>query len=142
VLPWTELNAHFDRLAFMSAKRILLIDDEKRLARVIQACLTKLGGWTVIVAASGSEGLVKAQTEQPDAILLDVMMPDIDGLTLLRQLKENSLTETIPVILLTAKLPTIDPNQAEPLPIAGMIAKPFEPLNLPEQIAEILNWQL
>ncbi|MGG6270456.1 response regulator [Leptolyngbya sp. AN03gr2] len=125
----------------MSAKRILLIDDEKRLARVIQACLSKLGGWTVTVAASGAEGLVKA-TEQPDAILLDIMMPDMDGLTLLRQLKENTLTQGIPVILLTAKLPAIDADQAESLAIAGMIAKPFEPLHLAEQIAEILDWQL
>lgn len=125
----------------MSAKRILLIDDERRLARVIQACLSKLGGWTVTVATSGTEGLLKA-AEQPDAILLDVMMPDMDGLTLLRQLKENPQTQQIPVILLTAKLPTIEPDQTEPLAIAGMIAKPFEPLNLAAQIAEILNWQL
>jgi CheY-like chemotaxis protein len=125
----------------MPAKRILLIDDEKRLARVIQACLSKLGGWAVTVATSGAEGLVKA-AEQPDAILLDVMMPDMDGLTLLRQLKENAITQRIPVILLTAKLPEIQPEQAEFLSIAGMIPKPFEPLHLAEQIAEILGWQL
>lgn len=125
----------------MLPKRILLIDDERRLARVIQACLSKLGGWTVTVAASGAEGLVKAGVEQPDAILLDVMMPDIDGLTLLGQLKEDPRTKTIPVILLTAKLPAIDADRVEPLPIAGMIAKPFEPVNLAAQIAEILEWQ-
>jgi CheY-like chemotaxis protein len=135
----------------MSAKRILLIDDERRLARVIQACLSKLGGWTVSVATSGAEGFTKAEAEQPDAILLDVMMPDMDGLTLLRQLKDHPLTQAIPVILLTAKPPTVtsqgelldtDKNQIDPLSISGIIAKPFEPLNLAEQIAEILNWQL
>jgi CheY-like chemotaxis protein len=126
----------------MPAKCILLIDDERRLARVIQACLSKLGGWTVMVARSGAEGLVKAEAEQPDAILLDVMMPEMDGLTLLRELKANSRTHTIPVILLTAQLPPIEPHQAEPLPIAGMIAKPFEPLTLVDQIAAILGWDL
>lgn len=126
----------------MSAKRILLIDDEKRLARVIQACLSKLGGWTVTVAASGTEGLRQAAAEQPDAILLDIMMPDIDGLTLLDQLKQDRRTQAIPVILLTARPPADHSTQAAPLPIAGMIAKPFEPLNLASQIAEILNWSL
>jgi CheY-like chemotaxis protein len=126
----------------MPAQQILLIDDEKRLARVIQACLSKLGGWTVTVATSGAEGLAKAAAELPDAILLDVMMPDMDGLMLLRQLKENPVTQAIPVILLTAKLPVIDPNQIDPQLIAGMIAKPFEPLNLATQVADILGWQL
>jgi CheY-like chemotaxis protein len=126
----------------MPAQQILLIDDEKRLARVIQACLSKLGGWTVTVATSGAEGLAKATAEPPDAILLDVMMPDMDGLMLLRQLKENPVTQDIPVILLTAKLPVIDPNQIDSQLIAGMIAKPFEPLNLATEVAEILGWQL
>ncbi|MCU0570758.1 MAG: response regulator [Oculatellaceae cyanobacterium Prado106] len=126
----------------MSAKHVLLIDDEKRLARVIQACLSKLGGWTVTVATSGVEGWVKASTEQPDAILLDVMMPDLDGLTLLHQLKESALTQTIPVILLTARPPAIAPDSTEPLPIAGIIPKPFDPLSLSNQIAEILGWTI
>lgn len=127
-------------LEFMLAKRILLIDDERRLARVIQACLSKLGGWTVIVATSGADGLTKAETEQPDAILLDIMMPDMDGIMLLRHLKKHPVTAAIPVILLTAKLPAIAADPNNPLPISGMIAKPFEPLNLAEQIAEILAW--
>lgn len=127
-------------LGFMLAKRILLIDDERRLARVIQACLSKLGGWTVIVATSGADGLTKAETEQPDAILLDIMMPDMDGIMLLQHLKKHPVTAAIPVILLTAKLPAIAADPNNPLPISGMIAKPFEPLNLAEQIAEILAW--
>lgn len=124
----------------MSAKRILLIDDEKRLSRVIQACLRKLGGWTVLTALSGSEGLVKAETEQPDAILLDVMMPDIDGLTLFQKLQENPATQAIPVILLTAKVQIVDYEKFSQLGIVGVIAKPFEPLKLADQIADALGW--
>ncbi len=125
----------------MSAKSILLIDDEKHLSTVIQACLEKLGGWIVLKASSGSEGLRKANTEQPDAILLDIMMPDIDGVTLLQKLQESPTTQSIPVILLTAKVQQNNYKQYSQLPIIGVIAKPFDPLTLAEQVAKALKWQ-
>ncbi len=125
----------------MLAKSILLIDDEKHLSTVIQACLEKLGGWIVLKASSGSEGLRKAKTEQPDAILLDVMMPDIDGVTLLHKLQESPATQYIPVILLTAKVQQNNYKQYSQLPIIGVIAKPFDPLTLAEQVAKALNWK-
>jgi CheY-like chemotaxis protein len=124
----------------MSVKSILLIDDEKHLSTVIQACLEKLGGWTVLKASSGTEGLRKAEAEQPDAILLDIMMPDIDGVTLLQKLQENPITQAIPVILLTAKVQQNNYKQYSQLQIAGVIAKPFDPLRLADQVAEALNW--
>lgn len=125
----------------MLAKSILLIDDEKHLSTVIQACLEKLGGWIVLKASSGSEGLRKANTEQPDAILLDIMMPDIDGVTLLHKLQESPATQYIPVILLTAKVQQNNYKQYSQLPIIGVIAKPFDPLTLAEQVAKALKWQ-
>ncbi|WP_026733745.1 response regulator [Fischerella sp. PCC 9605] len=125
----------------MTAKSILLIDDEKHLSTVIQACLEKLGGWTVLKASSGSEGLRKAEAEHPDAILLDVMMPDIDGVTLLHKLQENPTTRAIPVVLLTAKVQQNNYKQYSLLRIAGVIAKPFDPLRLADQVAEALNWK-
>ncbi len=124
----------------MLAKSILLIDDEKHLSTVVQACLEKLGGWTVLKASSGNEGLRKAEAEQPDAILLDVMMPDIDGITLLHRLQENPKTQAIPVILLTAKVQQNNYQQYSQLHIAGVIAKPFDPLKLANQVAEALGW--
>lgn len=124
----------------MSAKRILLIDDEIRLRNVIQACLENLGGWAILTAASGSEALHKAETEKPDAILLDMMMPDMDGFTFLQQLQSNLDTQSIPVILLTAKVQASNHDQYAQLDVAGVIAKPFEPLKLAEQVAEILDW--
>jgi CheY-like chemotaxis protein len=125
---------------FMSAKRILLVDDEIRLRNVIQACLENLGGWTVLTAASGREALHKANTEKPDAILLDMMMPDMDGFTLLQQLQSNLDTQSIPVILLTAKVQASNHDRYSQLDVAGVIAKPFEPLKLAEQVTEILGW--
>ncbi|BAY11561.1 response regulator [Calothrix sp. NIES-2098] len=125
----------------MLAKRILVIDDEKNLCTVIQACLENFGRWQVLVAQSGSEGLALATTEHPDAILLDVMMPDIDGMALFQKLQDNSTTCEIPVILLTAKVQTVDLNQFAQLGVAGVIAKPFDPLRLSEIVASTLGWQ-
>jgi CheY-like chemotaxis protein len=125
----------------MTQKRILLIDDEVNLVLVIQVCLQKLGGWTVIVAESGAEGLRKAQAQQPDAILLDVMMPDLDGLAVLERLRANPSTQDIPVILLTAKMQSVHQNEYAQLDIAGVLAKPFNPIELASQVATLLGWQ-
>ena len=124
----------------MSTKRVLIIDDEKNLCTVIQACLELLGGWITLVATSSKEGLILAQTEHPDAILLDVMMPDMDGITLFHLLQADTATQSIPVILLTAKVHSIDLKQFSQLSIAGAIAKPFDPLTLSEQVAQTLGW--
>jgi CheY-like chemotaxis protein len=124
----------------MSAKRILIIDDEPNLVSVIQICLQKLGGWIILTAKSGAEGLLSADLEQPDAILLDVMMPDMDGLTVLRQLKAHPSTQGIPVILLTAKLQSAYQDEYTQRDIAGVLAKPFNPMELAHHIAKILDW--
>ena len=125
----------------MSHKQILLIDDEKQLNKVVQMCLSKLGGWTLFVAESGTEGLQLAESQQPDAILLDVMMPDMDGLSVLQHLRENPVTQTIPVIMFTAKLPSLIQEQYAPWGIAGVISKPFDPLQLVHQVSDALGWQ-
>jgi CheY-like chemotaxis protein len=124
----------------MPEKRILVIDDEINLCTVIQACLENLGGWETLTALSGKEGVVIAQTQQLDAILLDVMMPDMDGLTLFEELRNDSATQAIPVILLTAKVQSTDMAQFAKLGVAGVIAKPFDPLMLAEQVASMLGW--
>ncbi len=124
----------------MSAKRILIIDDEKNLCTVIGASLEKIGRWQVLTSLSGIEGLRKAETKQPDAILLDVMMPDIDGLVLFDTLQSHPVTQKIPVILLTAKAQKVDLERFTKLGVAGVITKPFDPLKLSSQIANILKW--
>lgn len=124
----------------MTAKRILLIDDDENLVSVIAICLQKLGGWTVLTASSGMEGLHHAETEQPDAILLDMMMPDLDGLAVLEQLKANPKTQHIPVILLTAKMQPAYQREYAQLNLAGVLAKPFDPLELAKHVAKILDW--
>lgn len=122
----------------MTAKRILVIDDEDDILKLIQACLELMGGWQVITARSGFEGFSLAQNKQPDAILLDVMMPDEDGLTTLKKLQSNALTNNIPVILTTAK-GRFFKDSFNKLGVKGVLNKPFNPLKLAEQVESALN---
>ena len=124
----------------MTTKRILVIDDDEDIQDVAQVALEVVGGWEVITASSGIEGLSLAATEHPDAILLDVMMPDLDGIATLKQLKTNPATQTIPVILLTAKVQSSDRDRFAQLDIIAIIPKPFKTMLLANQVAEILGW--
>ena len=121
-------------------KRILVIDDENDIREVVQLSLASLAGWETLTAASGREGLARAADEQPDAILLDVMMPDMDGPTAFRKLQAEASTRSIPVIFLTAKVQAPDRRRLAELGVAAVIAKPFDPLRLPEEIASALGW--
>jgi CheY-like chemotaxis protein len=126
----------------MIAKRILVIDNEPYIQETIQICLETIADWQVITASSGLEGLSKAQSEQPDAILLDAIMPEMDGITTYQKLQENPLTQSIPVIFLTAKATEISArNQSLRLPTAAL-PKPFNPLELPDSIARLLGWNI
>ena len=124
----------------MSDKSILLIDDEPRLAEVIAVCLESFKGWAVVVVNSGIEGLAIADTLKPDAILLDVMMPVMDGTEIYQKLQQNPNTQNIPVIFLTAKVQAKDREHFAQLGVAGMLSKPFDPLTLADQVAQILGW--
>lgn len=126
----------------MTAKRILVVDNEQYIREVAQICLQTVAGWQVITASSGSECLTKAEAEQPEAILLDVMMPDMDGPTTFQKLQANPTTQHIPVILLTAKVQASDRRYYTELGIKAAIAKPFNPLQLASQVAEVLGWSL
>lgn len=123
-----------------TARRILFVDDEFDVRRVVQTCLEKMARWTVIVAESGEDGLHKARTEHPDAIVLDVMMPEMDGYQFLNALLAQPETRSIPVVLLTAKADSLEVRQYEALGIKGLIGKPFNPLTLHREIAACLNW--
>lgn len=126
----------------MRTKRVLIIDDEEAIQQVVQFGIKMIVGWDVLQASSGSEGIRTAQTETPDVILLDVMMPDMDGLTTFKKLQAHPKTRKIPVIFLTAKAQTSEKRQFHDLGVSGVITKPFNSLDLPKQIAKILHWQL
>ena len=124
----------------MSIKRILLVDDEDDIREVAKLSLEMVGGWEVLVARCGAEGLARAQAETPDAILLDVMMPEMDGPATFRKLQEDPLTQKIPVILMTAKVQAADRQRFNNLGVTSVIAKPFDPMQLPSQVSAALGW--
>ncbi|MEC4814569.1 MAG: response regulator [Scytonema sp. PMC 1069.18] len=126
----------------MATKRILVVDNEEYIQEVTKICLETVAGWEVLTAGSGKEGISKAETFQPDAILLDVMMPDMDGPTTYEKLQENPATKSIPVILLTAKIQASDRRRYAQMGIMAAIAKPFNPLELAGQVANALGWSL
>ncbi len=96
----------------------------------------------MLVAGSGREGLAEAKAGQPDAILLDVMMPDMDGPTTFQRLQADAATRHIPVILLTAKVQAAGHLRFAELGVSGVLAKPFDPMTLPSQVAKVLSWSL
>ena len=121
------------------SKSILIIDDEEDVKDIAQMGLEMAADWQVITACTGKEGLGLAENKQPEVILLDLMMPEWDGKETLKQLKANLNTAGIPVILMTAKTQSAIASELKELDLAGVITKPFRPLELPEQIAEILS---
>ncbi len=124
----------------MTTKRVLVVDNEQYIQEVAKICLETVAGWEVLTASSGQEGINQAAAWQPDAILLDVMMPEMDGITTFEKLQANPITKKIPVILLTAKIQAADRRRYNQMGIISAIAKPFNPLELAGQIAEALGW--
>ena len=123
-----------------ATKRILLIDDEPGIRQVIPVAFKVMTSWETLVADSGAAGMAIAEAERPDAILLDVMIPDVDGITALGRIRANPATSSIPIVLLTAKVQARDRERFAQLPIAGVITKPFKAPDLVWQIRAILNW--
>jgi len=117
-----------------------VVDNEEYIQEVTKICLETVANWEVLTAGSGKEGMTKAEKFQPDAILLDVMMPDMDGLTTFQKLQANPTTQAIPVILLTAKIQASDRRRYAQMGIKAAIAKPFNPLELADQVKNALGW--
>lgn len=120
-------------------KHILCIDDESSILEITTLCLETVGLYKVTACQCGNEGIRTAIEVQPDLILIDVMMPDMDGTTALLKLKENHKTESIPVIFMTARVQPDEIDNYKNSGAIGVIAKPFDPMTLSDEIAEI--WQ-
>ena len=138
----TSYTCEAEDFLTMPTKRVLIIDDEADVRAVVCGCLEDIAGWEVVVANSGKEGLVKVITDSPDAIMLDVMMPGMDGLAFLSALRSYAKEATLPVVLLTAKINLVESDELSGLNIKGIIAKPFDPFLLVEQFAYLLDWEV
>jgi len=125
----------------MANKLILIVDDEERIREVVRICLVKFAQWETLMAVSGIEAIQVAATAQPDAILLDVSMPGMNGIETLQQLQANPQTQGIPVIFLTAKVQPSEQLQYQELGVVGLIVKPFDPVQISQQISQLLVWK-
>ena len=122
-------------------RRILIIDDEDDIREVAALSLEATAGWTIYTASNGREGIAAAEREKPDAILMDVMMPEMDGPTTFKQMQQNVAIAAIPVLLLTAKVQGVDQRRFAGLGVTAVLFKPFDPLTLAAQISEVLGWK-
>ena len=123
----------------MTSRRLLLIDDEDDIREVAKLSLELVAHWDVFTACSGVEGVDRAVEHRPDAILLDVMMPGMDGAATYAALRSNPATRDIPVVLLTARIfdRASDRRGLEGITV---ISKPFDPMRLATQVASALGW--
>ncbi len=122
----------------MNKGKILVVDDEINITQILEFSIGA-EGYEVISAQNGEEAIDKARREQPDLIILDIMMPIIDGYEACRILKSNPLTKNIPVVLLTAKGRDIDKRLGYEVGATDYIIKPFSPNKLIDRIHELLS---
>lgn len=124
-------------------KCILIIDDEADIREIATLSLQLTKQWDVLTASTGREGIDIASSQCPDAILLDLAMPDVDGLTTLQRLRDNPATQSIPVLLLTATAKIAYQAEYGELGAQGLLLKPFDPGTLGDQVEAALEgiWQ-
>ena len=121
----------------MSAKKILLVDDEPHIVIMLENRI-KQAGYEIITASDGQLGLEKARKEKPDLIILDVMLPKLDGYKVCRMLKFDDKYKHIPIIMFTARAQEADRKMGEEVGADGYVTKPFEPQVLLNKIKELL----
>ena len=115
---------------------LLLVDDDDDIRDVAAAALELVNGFRIVTASNGLDALRQAKEHRPDGIVLDVMMPGMDGLETVRRLRADPATADIPVILLTARVDGEKPTDA----VAGVIRKPFDPMGLGNRICQLFGW--
>jgi len=122
------------------SRSILVVDDEADVRTLAVMSLERVGGYRVRAAASGAECLAELASELPDVVLLDVMMPVMDGPTTLDAIRANADARAVPVVFLTAGVVDANLDRLRVLPVAGVLRKPFDPLSLPAELAQLLDW--
>ncbi len=123
----------------MSTKSILLIQPEADIREVLRISLSDIGGWRVILANSVQQGLELCMTTHTHAILLDASTSETDALLFVEQLKQHSIAQSIPILLISARASWFTPEQLHQMGFAGAIAKPFNPSSLPAQVSQLLR---
>ena len=125
----------------MTERRILLVDDEDDIRLVASASLRRVGGHDVTAVSSGAAAL-EALASAPafDVVVLDVQMPAMDGRATLAAIRGGSTHPDVPVVFLTAQAQASERRELEDLAVTGVLAKPFDPMQLPHELAELMGW--
>lgn len=123
-----------------STRSILLIEHEASIREILHTCLSEFGGWHVTLSSSIQEGVNLCMAVSPDVILLDASTPETDALIFIEQLKQYSITASIPILLITARASWFTLRQLNQMGFAGAITKPFNPSTLTTQVAHLLGW--
>jgi len=121
--------------------RITYVEDEPDIREVAQIALENLGGFTLDICVCGAEAVEKAPIFNPDLILLDVMMPGMDGVETFHKLRSNPKLANTPIVFMTAKAQPNEVERYKALGCAGIVSKPFDPVALPGEIQTIWNHQ-
>lgn len=124
----------------MPTKLILLIEHEISIREVLYTCLSEFGGWRVTLSNSIQEAVDLCRAIYPDAILLGTSTPETDALIFIEQLKQHSVIQSIPILLISARASWFTSNQLRQMGFAGAIAKPFDSSTLATQVSYLLNW--
>jgi CheY-like chemotaxis protein len=122
------------------SRKILVIDDSALIREAAKVALGTIGGWQIVTAVSGEEGIERAVAERFDAVLLDVVMPGMDGIAVAERLHTTPATGLLPIVLLTARDRLEDSERLRRVPVAGVIPKPFDISDLSRQVAVLLGW--
>ena len=120
-----------------SLSRLLYVDDDPTLTLLTRISLERVGGFTVKTCASGAEALAEVEAFQPHLVLLDVMMPGMDGPATLQALRQIPALDGVPVVFMTAKVHAEDMARYQELGAADVIGKPYDPVKLPELVRAI-----
>ena len=120
-------------------QKILLVDDDPNIQMIAQIGLEDRPEWKVSLASSGNEAIEKFISEKPDLIILDMMMPGMDGVTTLAKIKEQPESGCVPVIFMTAKVQKHEIEKYLSTGVAGVITKPFDPMTLTQDIINIVG---
>lgn len=126
----------------MTSRLALVVDDDDDIRMITSLTLRRVAGWEVLTAAHGQEGIDVAKASTPEVILMDLMMPGMDGIEASRLLLADPATADIPIVLLTAKASI--PGATLPwagLDVAGVISKPFNPRTLANEVGAMLGWE-
>lgn len=124
----------------MCRRSVLVIEYEADIREILHTCLSEFDSWRVTLSSSIQEGIKVCKTVPPDVILLDASTSEADALLFVEQLKQQSMSKSIPILLISARANWFSMRELNEMGFAGAITKPFKPSTLPAQVARLLGW--